>query len=768
MILRLKEFQKLQKSKVYATLLISFLAMLLIPLMLLINDLLQYQKILKDEELRYQRSLLQQVQMSVDERLETVRLIALDIANDTQISNYVDSSDPEGVPLYLQNTQISRLLQDYLEVYNSVNNIQLFTSHYERIITPTTVYSGPLYNYGLMYDHVMAQELVAYFGERDLYCEFIRTNSRYTTAKSLFLLQSIPLWSTGREASGVVAIEVNTTALMRDLDGVDALQQGYVCLVDENGELIAGIGDASLLPWVAQLPDEACSWQKLGQRGRYIVCRIPSRISGWQYVSLQPQGSYVQQIGTVFAKQMTVAVVLGTLGVAAAWLLTRHNYSPLEKVLDRMRHKNMLTAPQSTEKNEYELIEHSFGTLHQDLSALRDILVDEVPRIQENMVYQLLTGTVVDYDSYSSSLHEMGILTPYSHYRVAIIDIADDDGYRVEEQELFRLLLRRQAVQFLPYNIACSAADLQSNRIALLLNGEKESFDEAFEASLHKLLEYARVELQLMLTVCLSTVVDELQKLAREYYDSCRICDRCRALGTTGLVKATDRIGSGRIYICPDDLRNRLKKAIAVGNADEATLCLAEVYRDGIAQSNIDLQHAHGCFVTLIDTMLQSMPLHSERFEAFWSEQNPLGELQNCRSTDEMLQTVQLFAQKACLFMQLSFKSHTDSLCKAVLSYIDHNYTNISLSLSSVADHFHVTPSYISVVLKDNCSETFLNYLTQVRVHHAKQLLKTTNHSIGEIALAVGYANTNSLIRNFRKIEATTPGAFRDTVCRQQ
>lgn len=101
------------RSKVFAKLLLSFLAMLMIPAALTVVDFFRYQNILWEETLRYQASLLEQVQKTVDERLENIRLVAIDISMDSAVNRYTDSEGLEGGSLGVSNYQITNLLNNY-------------------------------------------------------------------------------------------------------------------------------------------------------------------------------------------------------------------------------------------------------------------------------------------------------------------------------------------------------------------------------------------------------------------------------------------------------------------------------------------------------------------------------------------------------------------------------------------------------------------------------------------------------------------------------
>jgi len=96
-----------------------------------------------------------------------------------------------------------------------------------------------------------------------------------------------------------------------------------------------------------------------------------------------------------------------------------------------------------------------------------------------------------------------------------------------------------------------------------------------------------------------------------------------------------------------------------------------------------------------------------------------------------------------------------------VRAYIDANYSDPNLSLSSIADRFGLSSSYLSRLFKDAFGENFVDYLAGVRIAAARQLLKETQDPIQDIAIQVGYANYMSFSRAFKKIASTTPGEYR-------
>ena len=83
------------------------------------------------------------------------------------------------------------------------------------------------------------------------------------------------------------------------------------------------------------------------------------------------------------------------------------------------------------------------------------------------------------------------------------------------------------------------------------------------------------------------------------------------------------------------------------------------------------------------------------------------------------------------------------------------------VSLSVLADQFHLNPQYISQLFKSEIGVGFLTYLTNIRMEKAKKLLLSTSLSIADVAEQSGYADYRVFTKVFKKSEGSTPSQFR-------
>lgn len=90
-----------------------------------------------------------------------------------------------------------------------------------------------------------------------------------------------------------------------------------------------------------------------------------------------------------------------------------------------------------------------------------------------------------------------------------------------------------------------------------------------------------------------------------------------------------------------------------------------------------------------------------------------------------------------------------------------HDQFHRDISISDIAAEVHISPFHFARMFKQSTGRTPYQYLTSVRIGHAKQLLADTDMPIVEIGMAVGYESQSHFTTLFRTIVGVTPGAYR-------
>ena len=111
--------------------------------------------------------------------------------------------------------------------------------------------------------------------------------------------------------------------------------------------------------------------------------------------------------------------------------------------------------------------------------------------------------------------------------------------------------------------------------------------------------------------------------------------------------------------------------------------------------------------------------------------------------------------------MQQKRESTSKQIIKEAKDYILSNYVNPELSLEIICRHLHLSPAYFSSLFKKETGQTYINYLTDIRLNKAVELLSTTDEKTYMIAEKVGYLEQNYFSYVFKKKFGVSPTKYR-------
>lgn len=120
--------------------------------------------------------------------------------------------------------------------------------------------------------------------------------------------------------------------------------------------------------------------------------------------------------------------------------------------------------------------------------------------------------------------------------------------------------------------------------------------------------------------------------------------------------------------------------------------------------------------------------------------------------------------------MQIDFATRMRDLRKSnaisihVRRTIDHIYNHLHelITLKDLAERENITPSYLAKLFLKETGFTVKGYITQAKIATAKNMLKYSDFSISEIALALGFCTQSAFTSVFRKNTGFTPAKYRD------
>lgn len=103
-----------------------------------------------------------------------------------------------------------------------------------------------------------------------------------------------------------------------------------------------------------------------------------------------------------------------------------------------------------------------------------------------------------------------------------------------------------------------------------------------------------------------------------------------------------------------------------------------------------------------------------------------------------------------------------------VMEYVQQHCAEYDLSLDFVAAQFATNPAYLSRIIKQELGIGYKEYLMNLRMNKAKELLLEPHVSVADVCQKIGYTNTSHFIKLFQKHTGMTPAKYRDVYCKER
>jgi two-component system response regulator YesN len=98
---------------------------------------------------------------------------------------------------------------------------------------------------------------------------------------------------------------------------------------------------------------------------------------------------------------------------------------------------------------------------------------------------------------------------------------------------------------------------------------------------------------------------------------------------------------------------------------------------------------------------------------------------------------------------------------EVVRAYIERNYRR-SITLAVISDLVFVNPNYFCEMFRSQTGESFVDYLTRVRIEKAKAMLRSMSVKVYEVGAMVGYEDSGYFCKVFKRLVGVTPGEYRN------
>ncbi|UPK44934.1 helix-turn-helix domain-containing protein [Paenibacillus pabuli] len=506
-----------------------------------------------------------------------------------------------------------------------------------------------------------------------------------------------------------------------------------------------------------------------GTQGNELVAYVEASM-GRTYVSQLPEREMIAQLNWIRVLILICVSTFVLVGLVLTWFSSRLAYNPIQQLLrygEHLRRSGQDSAPQG---NEIEYIRSSLSYLNDQTEKLNRYIEGIQPDLRDRFFQKLLQfsgswrgSSLVE----ECTRHGVSIEGQYLVLVVKVENLVKKKRFLPSEGPIIVFALKNVMDELLSQNDDLRGYVVDKNdsdSVAILhfdsamSSGEVRQRVCRYAEDIHDALDQY---LSFSATVGvgssgqLVTVAESFREaqLALQY----RLFDDAENVLFYEDIVAIER---NPVFMYPREMETEMMESLWNGTLPEAEDVLHRFSKRvrGSGSYTIMIQGYHMLLSAIIQFMETKGPGMLERLGGNLFDQ--LLENQTSREMHDWFIGV-LFP--LCIEISQDLRTHSSRhIIQRVCEHLNLQPEGVQ-SLSDCAELVNVSPSYLSRLFKKEMGVSFIEYLMNLKVQKAKELLKDTDCTITEIAERVGYSERN-LNRAFQRFVQMSPNQYRMSV----
>lgn len=505
-------------------------------------------------------------------------------------------------------------------------------------------------------------------------------------------------------------------------------------LTDADGNVLYSQGNDN---WDAFPQEDGVSQIHANGQSASLIS-FSSAQSGWRLSAVMPHSTLTSLLNNTRILGLTQFILLLLVAWLVCGILIAYRFwLPLHQITQR--HVRNVDAIHSQSKNELDILNHFIENLQSENT--RQMRHADYEAQRQRLLCALLNETGDFPSDYLQHLEAVGVCLPGPVFHALALSAAGFDS------ALYTQLM--EASSAIP---SVYAVDMAYKNIIVFIYSASEDTESAVRDGILRCMESV---LDDAFFAGLSGPCNRIEELRRGLSEAILALENAKAQGAKLAIYTEPKeirehwendldctlrtLQAGLQHSNQEIIRNMLSELQHILNALRQTPQLPAYarhiifYRISALVRECDLPNAHQRLEALMKS--DEEPAFFERLHAL------------CASLAEHYESQSVLS--------------SDLTYRRIIEFLDAHYCDPNMSLMMLSNQFNMSSPYMSRFFLEHSGSNFVDYLSQKRMHHACELLRTTDDPVREIVEKVGYSNVSSFTRKFSELYGVTPGRFR-------
>lgn len=700
------------------------------------------------------------------EKIDSHLSVANGLYNQLLVNEYISGYIHDVEMNYYHITRSSRVIASYTDpFYNHGYRVDMFKLSHNLVITPVVTMDNERYFQSIGLTEEQRQEVLALATDESNSSEVLIIPKREADERD-YAFTLVRKEKRGIAEAALILISFSESFMPE----LTSEHEAFVIM--HNGRIVNSVAGSKLPHFADQL---GVQWQQAVEEAKrestyglqgyhsmkmedYTIHSIGGQTGPeWQYVYITDRGETGVSWTTHLIEATVALLVLGVVGIGMALLLTRRTYRPIRQIAATMKGEH-----DGDEKDDLIYIQETTTRIAAANEKLRNAIQQSQMPLKKKFMRDLVYGLVPE-QSIDGELEQHGLELLAHPSTIVILECTNTEQMEdhFSKDAMLHIIVQTVRVieELVKQEVACELFELEYNRYAVLAAEHRK---DKLRKLINSTLTRIEAEYEISFIAAIGDGAASAGELERSFRSALRLLEYRFFVDNRMVISSEDisDVQDINFYYPLDDERD-LVNSVMTGKREQALSILEELLVVNLQERHLNpdvLSKFIFALASTINRVLQQFTPGDRN--KFAEAENVYGHLMTWETSEQLRERVLSVFTSLMEIRQLESEKSDNQIAYSMIQFISENYSR-DISLSDIADHFQITPGYVSTLFKKYTGENFKNHLNIYRVQRAKEIAaEQPNIKIVELAAMVGCNNVDTFIRIFKKYEGVSPGQY--------
>lgn|GEM_PF-1540168 len=547
----------------------------------------------------------------------------------------------------------------------------------------------------------------------------------------------------------ILVININQTWLEDQINSINSFPESSIFITNAKGQRILTATKVSeidetlskrISDIIIKKPELSGYFPLSYENKKYIVSFVNTIEFDWKFISVIPYNVIEGKLNKIRIFTVIAGISIFALGLLASIFISKKLYKPImllfSKAASHQEEKNIFLR----HKKQEFLNNLLTGNMKRDMTFLRQTMDKLKIGLNADTIFQLVVFKIDKYKIYTSE-------------------------NSLEDQELYKLALMNIASELFSEHFKNESIDLGGDHIVMILESiqppASSNINELVKSIICSVGSYFQAYYNYSISAAYGTPDTNIMDISATYETINHSLNYRLVYGYNCIIDSVKEISERtNDFTYNIKLEKQFTDSILLGKLEDIKCFYNEIMGHALTCSYnvinyVILRLAVAISITTEIVRNNSALATNYDFKAFINQVNSMETLEDVKYC-----FYNLFENLVSKNEDTKNQKHEQLITKA-LEIINSSYENPGLFIEPIADKLKISSAYLGRLFKNYTCKSVSDYINDIRMKKAMELLKDTNYSVNEISEKSGFPSNGYFYTLFKKKNGITPNQFR-------